>query len=64
MAEGNRHHNVFAEQEFNDVPALLRDRGSMEFCHPLMVFEAFECGLLATWETPEEFVRLPMSPMA
>jgi hypothetical protein len=37
--------------------------GSMEICHQLMVVEAFECGLLATWETPEELVCLSVSPM-
>jgi hypothetical protein len=30
--------------------------GSMEICHQLMVFEAFEHGLLATWETPDALV--------
>jgi hypothetical protein len=30
--------------------------------HQLLVFEAFEHGLLATWETPEELVCLPVSP--
>jgi hypothetical protein len=30
--------------------------GSMEICHQLRAFEAFEHGLLATWETPEELV--------
>ena len=34
----------------------------MEISHQLMVFEAFEHGLLATWETPEELVRLSVSP--
>lgn len=29
---------------------------SVEICHQLRVFEAFEHGLLATWETPEEVV--------
>ena len=37
---------------------------SMEICHQLLVFEAFEQGLLATWETPEELVCLSMSPTA
>jgi hypothetical protein len=32
--------------------------------HQLMVFEAFEHGLLATWETPEELVCLPVSSAA
>jgi hypothetical protein len=27
--------------------------------HQLRVFEAFECGLLATWETPAEFICVP-----
>ena len=36
--------------------------GSMETRHQSMVFEAFEHGLLATWETPEELVCLPVSP--
>jgi hypothetical protein len=29
--------------------------------HQLMVFDAFEHGLLATWETPEELVCLPLA---
>ena len=64
MAGGNRHHNVLAGQEFDGVPALVRDRGSIEICHRLRAFEAFERGLLATWETPEELVCLSVSPMA
>jgi hypothetical protein len=32
--------------------------------HQLMVFDAFEHGLLATWETPEELVCLSASPTA
>ena len=36
---------------------------SMEICHQLRVFEAFEYGLLATWETPDELVSLSVSPM-
>jgi hypothetical protein len=35
--------------------------GSMEIYHQLMVFEAFEHGLLATWETPEELICLPLA---
>jgi hypothetical protein len=35
--------------------------GSMEICHQLRVFEAFEHGLLATWETPEEMVCVPVT---
>jgi hypothetical protein len=27
--------------------------------HQLLVFEAFEAGLLATWETPAELVCVP-----
>lgn len=34
--------------------------GSMAICHQLRVFEAFESGLLATWETPEEIVCVPL----
>lgn len=30
--------------------------GSMAIHNQLMVFEAFELGLLATWETPEELI--------
>jgi hypothetical protein len=30
----------------------------------LKVFGAFEGGLLATWETPDELICLSMSPMA
>jgi hypothetical protein len=33
-------------------------KGSMEICHQLRVFEAFERGLVATWETPAELVCL------
>ena len=32
---------------------------SMEIRHQLMVFEAFEHGLLVTWETPDELVCVP-----
>jgi hypothetical protein len=32
---------------------------SMEIYHQLRTFEAFERGLLATWETPEELVCVP-----
>jgi hypothetical protein len=35
--------------------------GSMEICHQLMVFESFECGLLATWETPGALVCVQRS---
>jgi hypothetical protein len=38
--------------------------GSMEICHQLMVFEAFEHGLLATWETPKELVCLSARQVA
>jgi hypothetical protein len=37
---------------------------SLEICHQLIVFEASEHGLLATWETPEELVCLSVSPTA
>jgi hypothetical protein len=30
--------------------------------HRLLAFEAFEHGLLATWETPDELVCVPVSP--
>ena len=30
--------------------------GSMEICHQLTVFAAFEHGLLASWETPGALV--------
>jgi hypothetical protein len=33
----------------------------MEFCHQLIVFEAFEHGLLATWETPGALVCVQRS---
>jgi hypothetical protein len=32
---------------------------SMEIYHQLMVCEAFERGLLATWETPDELLCVP-----
>jgi hypothetical protein len=32
---------------------------SVAICHQLRVFEAFERGLLATWETPDELVSVP-----
>jgi hypothetical protein len=32
---------------------------STAICNQLRVFEAFEVGLLATWETPEELVSYP-----
>jgi hypothetical protein len=35
--------------------------GSMEICHQLLVFEAFEHGLLATWETPGALVCVQRS---
>jgi hypothetical protein len=35
---------------------------SEQIHHQLLVFEAFERGLLATWETPEELLCLPSSP--
>jgi hypothetical protein len=38
--------------------------GSMEIYSQLVVFEAFEHGLLATWETPEELVCLSVAPTA
>jgi hypothetical protein len=47
-----------------DLLSAGRAEGSMEICHQLMVFEAFEHGLLATWETPEELVCLPVSSTA
>jgi hypothetical protein len=37
---------------------------SIEIYHQLVVFEAFEHGLLATWETPEELVCLSVAPTA
>jgi hypothetical protein len=33
---------------------------SMEICNQLVLFEAFEHGLLATWETPGELVCVPV----
>jgi hypothetical protein len=38
--------------------------GSMKICNQLVVFEAFERGLLATWETPEELVCSSVAPTA
>ena len=37
---------------------------SMAIYHQLKVFEACEHGLLATWETPEELVCVPMNAAA
>jgi hypothetical protein len=34
--------------------------GSTAISHQLLVFEVFERGLLATWETPEELVCVPV----
>ena len=34
---------------------------SMEICHQLVVFEAFEHGLLASWETPDALVCVQRS---
>lgn len=34
--------------------------GSMAICHQLRAFDAFEHGLLATWETPVEIVCVPL----
>ena len=33
----------------------------MEICHQLRAFEAFEYGLLATWETPDALVCVQRS---
>ena len=33
---------------------------SVAICHQLRVFEAFEHGLLATWEAPEEIICVPL----
>jgi hypothetical protein len=38
--------------------------GSESIHHQLRVFEAYESGLLATWETPEELVCVPVSAIA
>jgi hypothetical protein len=37
---------------------------SEQIHHQLLVFEAFEQGLLATWETPEELFCLSIQPLA
>ena len=48
-----------------DLLAAGHAEGSMAICHQLMVFEAFEQGLLATWETPEEeLVCVPVCSVA
>jgi hypothetical protein len=47
-----------------DVLSAGHAEDSMEIYHQLMVFEAFEHGLLATWETPGELVCLPVSSAA
>jgi hypothetical protein len=36
----------------------------MEIHHQLCALEAFECGLLATWETPQELICLPAEATA
>ena len=47
-----------------DLLSAGHSEGSMQICHQLRVFEAFERGLLATWETPHELVCLSVSPTA
>jgi hypothetical protein len=39
-----------------DLLSVGHAEGSMAICRQLSVFEAFEHGLFATWETPEELV--------
>jgi hypothetical protein len=38
--------------------------GSEAIYHQLRVFEAYENGLLATWETRDELVCVPVSALA
>jgi hypothetical protein len=33
--------------------------GSVATDHQLKVFESYECGLLATWETPDALICVP-----
>jgi hypothetical protein len=33
---------------------------SLEICHQLIVFEASVHGLLATWETPQDLICVPV----
>lgn len=47
-----------------DLLSVGHAEGSEPICHQLRVFEAFEYGLLATWETPEELVCLCVSRTA
>ena len=53
-----------AAQAVSDVELLLRSgasEGSVAIDHQLKVFESYECGLLATWETRNELVCVPRS---
>jgi hypothetical protein len=44
-----------------DLLSIGRAESSQAIYHQLRVFEAYENGLLATWETPEELVCVPVS---
>ena len=44
-----------------DLLSAGRAENSMEICHQLVVFEAFEHGLLASWETPDALVCVQRS---
>jgi hypothetical protein len=51
---------VVAAQAVTDVELLLSAGGSEEpIHHRLHVFEAYEFGLLATWETPAGIICVP-----
>jgi hypothetical protein len=48
-----------AAQAVSDVELLLRSgasEGSVAIDHQLKVFESYECGLVATWETPDALI--------
>jgi hypothetical protein len=51
-----------AAQAVANVELLLSSgapEGSMAIDHQLKTFEAYECGLLATWETPDALICVP-----
>jgi hypothetical protein len=47
-----------------DLLSAGQPKGSESIHHQLRVFTAYENGLLATWETPEELVCVPVSAIA
>ena len=54
---------VVAAQAVTDVELLLSSGASEKSIHhQLRVFEAYELGLLATWETPDAIICVPRTP--